>query len=393
MYYVSPDGNDTNPGTIDKPWRTLSPVHTRKFIAGDVIHFRSGGSWSGGLVINDSGVEGNPIIFTAYGTGEKPIITNPGEWTSVITIDADWLIVEGIMIREAHEAGVLISTGSNNNVVRDCEITGVGHGIQVFSQHNHITDNYIHDLHMIVNTESGNDDYGAVCVVLFNSNNEVSYNKLENCIASSFDYGVDGGAVELYGIESNDFIVDNNNIHHNWIKGCDGIFEIGSELPGSAKNNIVAYNVSINNGLVGVLHLGSTYESNIKNFRFENNTVVEIAGGWRILSFWGGSPKRNSFLMRNNIFYIDGFKVIANETNFSHDHNLFYLINTELGFTLGDGEMIDDPLFVNISGEDFHLQHISPAINGGIDLGYSIDYDDRPVPIGHSPDIGAFEHQ
>ncbi len=46
---------------------------------------------------------------------------------------------------------------------------------------------------MINNTPGGVDDYGAVGVVLANSNNEVSYNRFIDCKAASYDFGVDGG--------------------------------------------------------------------------------------------------------------------------------------------------------------------------------------------------------
>jgi len=212
MYYVAPNGDDSNPGTIDDPWRTLAPIHARDFLLGDVIHFERGGSWSGGLVINDSGVEDKPITFTAYGTGKRPVFTNPGgagSLTRAVKINADWVVVEGFLVQESHEAGVYISNGSDYKIVRDIEATNAGIGIAMHGQHNLATRNYVHDLHMVVNTIGGDDDYGATGIWMFNSNNEVSYNRMVNCKAPSYDYGIAGGALEWYGA------ADNNYAHHN----------------------------------------------------------------------------------------------------------------------------------------------------------------------------------
>lgn len=385
-YVDSVNGSDSNPGTSeDQPWRTLAPVHAQGFLPGDVVHFKRGSSWTGGLVINDSGVQGNPIVFKAYGTGDKPVFSDAAYWGRGVTIDADWVIVDGLLVRDAREAGVYILRDADSNEVRNVEATNVGIGIKVRGQHNLVTRNYVHDLTMVVNTPGGDDDYGAIGVWLFNSNNEVSYNRMVNCIAPSWDYGVDGRALELSEH------ADGNYFHHNWATGCCGIIEAGG---GSCDNTIVAYNVFVNNkvanGSLITLH-------DADNFRFENNVVVETsddARGGGVLGQLG--PAEDSFLMRNNIFHLHKYTRISNEESiFTHDHNLYYLddISGGIGFTLDETEMEADPLFVDLEGEDFHLRPGSPAIEGGVDLGYSLDFDDRPVPIGEAPDIGAFEYQ
>ena len=85
---------------------------------------------------------------------------------TAIFIEADWIVVEGFKVNNVYEAGVYIAEGADHNIVRDLEITGVGEGIKVHGQYNLITQNSIHDLHMINNTPGGVDDYGAVGVVL-----------------------------------------------------------------------------------------------------------------------------------------------------------------------------------------------------------------------------------
>lgn len=277
-------------------------------------------------------------------------------------------------MRDAHWRGVNIADGADHNVVEDIEATNVGIGIAVYGQHNLITQNHVHNLHIIKNTPGGDDDFGAVGTWLFNSNNEVSYNRMVNCIAPSHDYGTDGGVVEWFGN------VDNCYVHHNWGIGCDGFLEISG---GSAKNTIVAYNVSINNGGFAWLHLDGGFASEVENFRAENNTIVETEDygemKWIVFGF-NGVPSPNTFLARNNIFHVNDFWFISDANrrgwNFTHEYNLYYLANpeTELAFSLGEGEQIADPVFVDLAGQDFHLQPGSPAIDTGINLGYLLDF-------------------
>ncbi len=393
-YYVdSLNGSDANPGTSeDKAWRTLAPVRATHFAPGSVINFKRGSSWTGSLGINVSGTPDNPITFRAYGTGDRPILRNPGDAknsTRAIVLNGDWIVVEGLLVRDTYDAGIQILPGADHNIVRDNEITNTGLGIQINSQYNLFTQNYVHDLHMVVNTPGGNDDYGAVAVTLSNASyNEISYNRMVNCTAPSYDYGTDGGAVEWWGHS------DGNFVHHNWATGNDGVFEMGG---GSFTDNRMAYNVAVNNKRLAIIDLyGGAYPSHVENFRFENNTVVEIAHnglGWKVL-FFKGNPTAQTLLLRNNIFYADGMGIVSNKSEFTHHHNIYYLANgTTLGFSLGSAERIVDPIFTSLTPLDLHLQSSSPAIDAGQDLGYQLDYDDRAVPVGTAPDLGAFEFQ
>jgi parallel beta-helix repeat protein len=75
-YYVSNSGNDSNPGTSDSlSWKTLSKVNRFFLKRGDQVLFKRGDSWQGTLIPSTSGASGIPIVYGAYGTGAKPIIT------------------------------------------------------------------------------------------------------------------------------------------------------------------------------------------------------------------------------------------------------------------------------------------------------------------------------
>jgi len=292
-----------------------------------------------------------------------------------------------LLVQNTQEAAVALGVGSDHNIVRDVEATDVGVGVAVHGQYNLVTGNYMHDLHMVRNTPGGTDDSGAVAVVLYGPHNEVSYNTMINCRAPSYDFGVDGGAVEWVGN------VDNSYVHHNWANGDNGFLEVGG---GSARNTVLAYIVSVNNGGFSYIHLTGQFASVVQNFRIENNTIVETASDgphWVVFGF-SADPTASTFLVRNNVLYIAGFSKVSNASSFTHDHNLYYLVGgTQLGFALGPEEKSADPLFVNLVGQDFHLQPSSPAMDAGIDRGYTLDFEDHPVPVGVAPDLGSYEYQ
>ncbi len=387
-YYVdSANGSDSNPGTSpDAPWKTLGPVNGRAFEAGDVVNFARGSTFSGGLVIGSSGVEGNPITFQAYGDGARPVFVNSGQYSRSISIDGSWTVVQGLAVRDADEFGVRIGEGATHNVVRDCEAVGVGIGVAIYGQNNLIANNHIHDLKMITNTQGGDDDYGAYAIGLYGSYNEIAYNRIEHCKAPSYDYGQDGGAIEFYNN------VTGSYIHHNWAEDNRGFVEVGG---GSAIDTRVAYNVAINNGTFAWLHLSGNFAADVSNFRVENNTVVETVVDQNSYEVFGFSamPSESTFILRNNIFYVNQYQYLSSKSGYAHDHNIYHFLqgSTQLGSSLGEGEKLADPLFVNIGGGDYHLQPGSPAIDAGADLGYGQDYAGEAVPGGAAPDAGAYE--
>ncbi len=385
-YYVDCiNGNDSNSGKAqDKAWRTLTPVRAAQFVPGAIVHFKRGCTWSGGLTLNDSGEADNPIAFTAYGEGGRPTFTNPGSSTNGITIRANYVVVERLRVQDVQINGVYVSADYGYNVIRDVEITNAGSGITLSGHHNHAIGNYIHDLHMIVNTPGGDDDYGATGIKLSGPGNEASYNRIARCVAPSYDYETDGGGFELLQT------VDGSSVHHNLVIDSDGFLEVGM---GSARDVVIAYNVSVNNGRFSWIHLTGTFASVVENLRVEHNTLVELGDtpDWTFLGF-KGEPDHDTFVFRNNIVYVDDHGVISNAPDFTHEHNLYYLEGgTALGFTPGPGEQMADPLFVAVNEGDFHLQSHSSAIDSGIHLGYTKDFDGNPVPINAAPDLGAFE--
>ena len=79
-YYIDViNGNDSNAGTSNtSAWKTLAKVSSIAFSAGDNILFKRGQVFFAekSFTIKNGGAEGNPIIYGAYGSGDKPIITS-----------------------------------------------------------------------------------------------------------------------------------------------------------------------------------------------------------------------------------------------------------------------------------------------------------------------------
>ncbi|MGC9353560.1 MAG: right-handed parallel beta-helix repeat-containing protein, partial [Mariniphaga sp.] len=114
IYYVSSStGNDANPGTSESSaWRSLDKVNSFTPKPGDQVLFKRGDSWTGTLRVNGSGTSGSPIVYGAYGSGEKPKIYGSEKitgWTrhsgniykAKVTNDINQLFIDGKRVQNA----------------------------------------------------------------------------------------------------------------------------------------------------------------------------------------------------------------------------------------------------------------------------------------------------
>ncbi|MBP6184780.1 MAG: T9SS type A sorting domain-containing protein [Saprospiraceae bacterium] len=101
-YYIdAADGNDLWDGTTSlTAWQSLDKVNQFPFEPGDSILFKRGSKWNGMLEVTQSGTSGQPIVFSAYGVGDKPLIQGAGEVQAAIFIrnSASYITVSGLAV-------------------------------------------------------------------------------------------------------------------------------------------------------------------------------------------------------------------------------------------------------------------------------------------------------
>jgi hypothetical protein len=85
-FYVDPSGSDGASGTSPATaWQTVAHVNAQTFKPGQSVGFKSGGTWYELLQPPSSGIAGQPITFSSYGSGAPPIINGSNletSWTS-----------------------------------------------------------------------------------------------------------------------------------------------------------------------------------------------------------------------------------------------------------------------------------------------------------------------
>ena len=199
-------------------------------------------------------------------------------------------------------------------------------------------------------------------------------------------------------------LVENNIIYGNGRGGgsginCDGVQE------STFRNNLLYDNHASG---ISLYRIDSSAGS--KNNRIINNTILMAANGRWAINI--GSRSTGSVVW-NNILYSNsssrGSIEISTDSlpNFTSDYNV--VMNR---FTTDDGTTViplsewqsttgqdkhsivstTAALFVNASGNDYHLSATSLAIDAGTSQNApSVDLDGKPRPSGNGYDIGAYE--
>lgn len=399
-YFMSPSGNDSNPGTLSKPWKTLDRLQKAQSTLkpGDIVFFRGGN-----YVIHDQTIY-NAYTLTAKGTASARITyKNYGSEIPVIVGDRrtrysggminlyDYVTVDGLTFKET--AGQRLAGGHGDDpakqhngrtwtaisawgkglVIRNVKIEGwtlgmYWRGDAILFEHNHITNTRSHRLYIagkngIFRNNTLDGKYGYYNQLGFQVQYETAIgNKIHNNIIHD---GMGGGFVLSGGVSNNQIY---NNVFVN---------------PGRVNGNMISLwceklPMGIGNKVYNNTFIGSAKKKVIRD---------DMSSGCQ------GVRPLSKIEIRDNIFYPSSAIPAGPIQSYANIHNnIFYNISG----TLPSGNMLSDPLLVNplgLTAASAMIKAGSPAIDKGKSLLYpTIDHAGRKRPQGKAYDIGAYEY-
>lgn len=416
LYFDSDSGRDANAGTSpSQALRSLAITRSAKFQAGDSLLFKRGGHWTkDSLFLSSQGSANAPIVVSAYGDPglPRPHLDNAG--FLVVLNKASHVVLEDLELSGARGGCVEMWDSTVAHIVmRRIDAHNCGGGVHASGTDISILDNEFHDGHMVVNTKNiMDDDYGASGVGLSRLDGcLVRGNRMWNLVAPSYDYGVDGGAIEFWKT------VRHCDIYGNFAYNSDGFSEFGGQTGDSVIAVSVHHNVSLESSPLACFHMtdptlpfGIVYDS----VRYDNNLSVDrFVGAWsfHIIADGGRLDRRDQIQIRNNIFVTDSANGYNYQQNDSKDPTWIHTSNLlwnryndpfKGDRVRGSGELFGHPRFRNTRWDSaavvdtvlatYGLLPESPAYGSGLNLGYAVDYFGNPAVVTGIVDRGPFAH-
>jgi len=318
VYYVSVDGSDGDTGSLSHPWATIQHADSITKPGDTVIVLD--GIYRGDISLASSGTPEQPIVYKAKNKWKAKLVgTGSGAGSAVVGVSGGYTILQGFDITGTDANGIILACYGS------------------IANHNRAVGNYVHDLVVPCNSDSGTaiETGGGD-----NYNNGISHNDmLENLVVNIVPKdGCPGG------------------------HPASGLF---AETPGS----VIANNTVINAGYgIQSWHAAS-------NLVIYGNTLVNNLRGITVGAGDAPHGRTNDYtIVQGNVIY-NSIELAIAETGRTGPHNryldnLIYAGNT--GISLNNGlramrTVIADPKFVNNTGTaagNYQFRVSSPVHRG-----------------------------
>lgn len=413
-YFVSPQGNDGNPGSREKPFKTITkPAGLAQ--AGDTIRIAPG-AYDERVALKNSGEEKSPITLCRDGEGEVVWTTplpDPEAWLQEYALnlsDTKHIVVDGItfrncaawiMIGHSHfvtirncvfDGGRIynllrINSGSYNRILNcrflfACKQTGTledagwipkpgADYIEIFRNSHH---------NLVEGCEFGPITHLAVDVEPFEKNTAPAFNIVRNCVFRNPEWKC------ISALQGAKYTLVENNL-------CEGngalFIHVESDRMIMRRNLLLRYH-DVTGGKPeisqrGTLRVGGgTIDCRIYNNLFYGNE--------RTITSFNESKTATGNIWKNNIFFDNAQTIFLGFKEYQTRNRNLFLHNLLLGKAAGErliqlggdrltlaeaqaklgeicqGNIEADPMLLDPAKEDFHLKAGSPCIDAGANL-------------------------
>ena len=436
LFFVSTKGSDSNNGSFATPFASIPHCKTA-MKAGDTCYIQDGvkatalDDFDATLQVQNGGTAGSPIAFVAYPGATATLGSasiSYGMRVPAIGVSPNYVTVAGLFFSPSIN-GLFPQHATNWRIIANnfqCPTANGQDGCFTTAQMSSIK--FFGNEATNTGVVASSKQQHAVYFSTDTNHVEAAWNYIHDnrsCRAIQFHSSPlnGGGPSDPTGHNQFDLSVHDNLIHDD---PCDGInFATVDPSQGrvEAYNNVI-YHVGLgpnpSDGESG--DYSCIYLAYITNTGAPGGGTVEIYNNtlYDCGPFVASFPNNGSIMLnggnsslvvkvRNNIMYQLGNEPFGNgpawsAASTSGSNNLMFSTGTATVPTFVTGTITSDPLFLDLSLRNFHLQSSSPAKDTGITItasntynnympwnGNAAGFEGVPRPQGSSYDIGAYE--
>ena len=261
----------------------------------------------------------------------------------------------------------------------------------------------------IINNHSGN-ICGGMSIQQTHTNHPMLNLRIDHCLIADNSAHHVGGFRIFRCLEP--LVISNSIIRGNIVEAWTAGGSISEQSRGQLynclfyDNHAATVNAGASSGALGISTLDTKVEVN--HCTFVGNSAG-IGGGLQL--YRGGNAIVSNSIFRENepeqlalssVADTLPCKLTLNYNSIQYGLDSIKIADTVSTLVYGEGNMDNDPLFVDTNQADFHLMVNSPAIGAGKDSievegiwiispPFDIEENPRPSPVGSKPDLGAFE--
>ena len=322
---------------------------------------------------------------------------------------------------DAHAIGI---QGGHNGLIEKNYIVNAGNALLLYTAYNQeltntiVRYNYVKDTHNL----GGTSGYGITLqtdqrCIANRTGNEVYGNIVENA-SVGYRTSFTRDLIKLYNnlainSRSNSFLFFGRSFVIDFDSGTAEFARndvVTQDSGASATVKDISQQIGSSPNINGTISLDNVVGS------FVDNEALKVNGITYTIADGTNYKLTSNIEMRNSIsFNPNGLHIYWNSDNtptasLISEYNLFW---SDTGTMFDDvyggnpvnfagwqakgwdiiGSAVADPLFIDALNGDFHLQSNSPAIDAGVDVGLTQDYEGNIIPQGLGFDIGAYEYQ
>lgn len=442
--FVSPSGQDSNPGTLQKPLRSVQKA-VSKLGPGKTVTLLAGVYELDAMV-----------VITAKGTSEKWVtvrgahgakvildgidvnIVNSGGYpgnNGLIQIQkSEYVRIQNIHVRNSHRAGINIQESKYIDVINCVSENSLSPGIAAWQgcEYIRVLGNTVinaNNMKMSWTQYKGHEAPHEAISMAGPHHFEVAWNHVYDCEKE----GIDVKETASFGVVHHNYVHDlkrqglyidgwfgqleDIEMHDNVVTGCEAGIAISSEEGPSTKDLRIHHNLVYDNRATGIFFSRWGADNPRENILVYNNTFYRNGLGRNFSGdpqYWlsGGcylySTNLRDVKIFNNIFALNSPFEIGHTARFEGDwmaqknieitNNLIYDINTvdypiylkvwakDSVYSITGKRVIEaDPGFVDPENHDFRLKENSPAANGGTSDPEDVGNSDKGNYLGAFP--------